>query len=49
VLEEILVRINLDDKKFQESLNFHFEDPEKKDDIRAALEDANVDRGEGKP
>ena len=49
VLEEILVRINLDDKHFQESLNFHFDDPEKKDTIREAMEDAKVDRGEGKP
>lgn len=47
VLEEILLRINLPDKKFQESLNFHFEDEEKKTQIRLAMSEAAIDNGEG--
>jgi len=47
VLEEILLRINLPDKKFQESLNFHFDDEEKKTQIRLAMSEAAIDNGEG--
>jgi hypothetical protein len=47
VLEEILLKINLPDKQFKESLNFHFDDEEKKVEIRLAMSEASVDEGEG--
>lgn len=47
VVEEILKFIGMTDKQFNDSLQFHFEDPEKLNKVKEAQEDAEVDKGEG--
>ena len=47
VLEEILHKIGMNDKEFQKNFDLHTEDPEKKKQVVATIEEAAVDRGEG--
>ena len=47
VVEEILKFIGMTDKQFNDSLQFHFEDPEKLNKVKEAQEDAEIDKGEG--
>lgn len=49
VVEEILKFIGMTDKQFNESLSFHFEDPNKIDKIKEIREETDVDHGEGLP
>lgn len=49
VLEEILIKIGITDKEFQDSLSLYFEDKEKLEQIKQAQQDAKTDYGEGLP
>lgn len=46
VLEEVLAFIGVSDKKFNQSLDFYTEDPEKLPLIQKEQEDSKVDKGE---
>lgn len=49
VLEEILIKIGITDKEFQDSLSLYFEDKDKLEQIKQAQQDAKTDYGEGLP
>jgi len=49
VVEEILKFIGMTDKQFNDSLSFHFDDPNKIDKIKEVREEAEIDNGEGLP
>jgi hypothetical protein len=44
VLEEILDKIGISDNEFKETLNLYMSDKEYENQIREAMEDANIDR-----
>ena len=47
VMEEILEQVNIGEKDFQAALELYLADEQKQPLIRTALQDAQVDRGEG--
>lgn len=49
VIEEILEQVDVGEKEFQEALEQHLADQQKQPLIREALEDAQIERGEGAP
>ena len=46
VVEEVLKFIGMTDKQFNDSLSFHFDDPQKIEKVKEAREEAEIDQGE---